>query len=55
MAKSNIATFAYRTRTVCSTEINDYLYYYGGGGGHRYHRVWEEPAVATGQSTANQR
>jgi hypothetical protein len=31
MAKSNIATFAYRTRTVCNTEINDYWYYYRGG------------------------
>ena len=30
-AKSNIATVAYRTRTVCNTEINDYWYYYGEG------------------------
>ena len=28
-ARSNIATFAYRTRTVCNTEKkNDYCYYY---------------------------
>ena len=33
MAKSNIATFAYRTRTVCNTEINDYWYYYREGTG----------------------
>jgi hypothetical protein len=32
-AKSNITTFAYRTRTVCNTELNDYWYYYGEGTG----------------------
>jgi hypothetical protein len=30
---ANIATVAYRTRTVCNTEISDYWYYYGGGTG----------------------
>ena len=33
MAKPNIAAVAYRTRTVCNTEINDYWYYYGEGTG----------------------
>ena len=45
MAKSNIATFAYRTRTVCNTEINDYWYYYRGGDtgttGSGRNRLWQ--------------
>jgi len=52
MAQSNIATFAYRTRTVCNTEAKKRLLVLLWGG-HRYHEVWEEPAVVTGRSTAN--
>jgi hypothetical protein len=43
-ARSNIATFAYRTRTVFNTEINDYWYYYRVGTGTA--KVWEKPITA---------
>ncbi len=43
-ARSNIATFAYRTRTVFNTEINDYWYYYRVGTGTA--KAWEKPITA---------
>ena len=50
-ARSNIATVAYRTRTVFNTELNDYWYYYREGTGTA--KVWEKPVAAAGRSTAN--